>query len=293
MLMASINPSDLVTISGAYRSRTTLPFVPGFEGVGIVESLGPGVPQPLLGQRVLPLGSWGAWQDVKVAEERWCFPVPSDLTDQQAAMAYINPLTAHMMVRDHAPDAPAHVAVNAATSAIGQMIIRMLNHSGLRPIAIVRRPESIGRIEDKLAVQAVVCTSEVGLRHRLRELTGGRGLTVAWDAVGGTDGDDLVRALHPGGKLIHYGLLSGIPLSTGLRNDCPDVQITMFRLRDWVHTTQRLALQRALDEVYQLIRDGTAASQVAAVFPLSDIRQALEFEATPGRQGKVLVSMSN
>lgn len=63
MLMASINPSDLVTISGAYRSRTTLPFVPGFEGVGIVESVGPGVQQSLLRQRVLPLGSSGAWQD--------------------------------------------------------------------------------------------------------------------------------------------------------------------------------------------------------------------------------------
>lgn len=293
MLMASINPSDLVTISGAYRSRTTLPFVPGFEGVGIVESVGPGVRQSLLGQRVLPLGSWGAWQDVKVTEERWCFPVPSDLTDQQAAMAYINPLTARLMVQDYAPSPPAYVAVNAAASAIGQMIIRMLNHSGLRPIAIVRRPESIARIEDQLAVQAVVCTSEVRLQDRLRELTDGRGLTVAWDAVGGTEGDDLVRALRPGGTLVHYGLLSGTPLSAGLREERPDVRIVMFRLRDWVHTTPRLALQLALDEIYQLIRDGTAASQVAAVFPLSDIRQALEFEATPGRQGKVLVSMSN
>lgn len=67
----------------------------------------------------------------------------------------------------------------------------------------------------------------------------------------------------------------------------------MFRLRDWIHTTDRLTLQCALDEVFQLIRDGTAVSQVAAVFPLSDIRQALEFEATPGRRGKVLISMSN
>lgn len=67
----------------------------------------------------------------------------------------------------------------------------------------------------------------------------------------------------------------------------------MFRLRDWVHTTDRLALQCALDEVFQLIRDGTAVSQVAAVFPQSAIQQALEFEASPGRQGKVLISISN
>ena len=68
LLLLLINPSDLVAISGAYRSRATLPFVPGFEGVGIVESVGPGVQQSLLGHRVLPLGSSGAWQDVKVTE---------------------------------------------------------------------------------------------------------------------------------------------------------------------------------------------------------------------------------
>lgn len=293
MLISSINPSDLVTISGAYRSRTALPFVPGFEGVGVVESAGAGAQELLVGQRVLPLGSAGAWQDVKVTEERWCFPVPLDISNQQAAMAYINPLTARMMVRKYAPSPPAYVAVNAAASAIGQIIIRMLNQSGLRPIALVRRLDSAGQLQKELDVEAVVCTSEVGLRRRLHELTGGRGLSVAWDAVGGAEGDDLVRALRPGGTLVHYGLLSGTPLSTRLRDECPEVRIILFRLRDWVHTAQRPELQRALDEVFQLVRDGTAASKVAAVFPLSAIRQALECEATPGRRGKVLLSMSD
>lgn len=55
MQFSTINPSDLITISGAYSSRTPLPFVPGFEGVGIVEA-----GSELVGQRVLPLGSAGA-----------------------------------------------------------------------------------------------------------------------------------------------------------------------------------------------------------------------------------------
>ncbi|KAK9351146.1 quinone reductase [Lipomyces doorenjongii] len=293
MLLASVNPSDLVTISGAYRSRTPLPFVPGFEGVGVIESVGAGVPELLVGQRVLPLGSAGAWQDMKVTEARWCFPVPPDFTDQQAAMGYINPLSAWMMVREYAPVPPALVAVNAATSAIGQMIIRMLNRVGVQPIALVRRPDGHRQLMSQLGVSAVLCTSEVGLRRRLHELSGGCGLAVAWDAVGGTEGDELARALRPGGTLVHYGLLSGTPLSPRLRDEYPEARIVLFRLRDWVHTTERHALQLALNEVFELIRDGTAASKVAAVFPLSAIRQALECEATPGRQGKVLLSISS
>ncbi|KAL2835977.1 chaperonin 10-like protein [Aspergillus pseudoustus] len=298
MLVSSINPSDLVTISGAYRARTSLPFIPGFEGVGVIESVGASVSKLLPGQRVLPLGSAGAWQTVKITDERWCFPVPDDLTDEQAAMAYINPMTACMMVREYAPSSPfspgTPVAVNAATSAIGRMIIRLLKHAGVHPIiALVRRPNMEGELMAQLGVDAVLCTSsdEGRLRDRLLEVTGGRGLAVAWDAVGGPQGDELVRALQPGGTLVHYGLLSGTPLSWSLREECLGARIALFRLRDWIHSAERGAVQQALEECFQLIREGVAASNVAAVFPLSDIRQALESVDTPGREGKVLLSL--
>ena len=145
----------------------------------------------------------------------------------------------------------------------------------------------------QFGLSAVLCTSdEVRLTQKLYELTGGRGLAVAFDAVGGEEGDDIVRALCPGGTLVHYGLLSGRPLSYSLFKECPEAKIELFRLRDWVHSTEHKEIQYALDEVYELIRDGTAASKVAGVFPLSDIQQALECEATGGRQGKVLLSLS-
>lgn len=66
MIASTINPSDAVAVSGAYGSRTQFPFIPGFEGVGIIESVGPGVPVEALGKRVLPIGSAGNWQEVKL-----------------------------------------------------------------------------------------------------------------------------------------------------------------------------------------------------------------------------------
>ena len=57
MLASTVNPSDAVTVSGAYGSRTVFPFVPGFEGVGVIERIGPGVPRAATGRRVLPLGT--------------------------------------------------------------------------------------------------------------------------------------------------------------------------------------------------------------------------------------------
>ena len=79
MLVSTFNPSDAVTVSGAYASRTTFPLVPGFEGVGIIDRIGPGVPTSALGQRVLPIGSPCAWQEYKRIDHSWCIPVPDDI----------------------------------------------------------------------------------------------------------------------------------------------------------------------------------------------------------------------
>ncbi|MFC9977457.1 zinc-dependent alcohol dehydrogenase family protein [Spirillospora sp. NPDC127200] len=292
MSLASINPSDMVTISGAYASRTTLPFVPGFEGVGVVEAIGPDVHGLSPGQRVLPLGSAGAWQHTKVTEARWCHPVRAELTDRQAATAYINPLTALLMVRQYVQGTAARtVVVNAAASAIGLMLIRMLNRLGIRPVAVVRHPRSLERLTGT-DLARTVCTTDRAAGEAVRECSMGRGADVVLDAVGGAEGAELARALAAGGTLVHYGLLSGRPLPTRPAVERPDVRIALFRLRDWVHATQATAPHRltdALAEVFALVLDGTAASQIARVHPLSEVRQALRQDAEAGRRGKVLL----
>ncbi|OON82911.1 zinc-dependent alcohol dehydrogenase family protein [Streptomyces tsukubensis] len=293
MLLAGVNPSDLVTISGAYASRTDLPFVPGYEGVGVVEATGTGVTGLRAGLRVLPLGSAGAWQQTKVTAARWCFPVDPALTDEEAATAYINPLTALLMVRRHTIATGARtVVINAAASAIGQILIRMLNKEGISPIALVRRRRSLDRLPGD-GLTAAVCTEDRPAADAVREITRGRGPDVVLDAVGGTEGTELGRALADGGTLVHYGLLSGRPLSWELAQDRPDARIVLFRLRDWVHAAPPDRLTAALTEVFALVREGTAASPVASTHPLSHVREALERDAEPGRRGKVLIRLDS
>ena len=98
MRYAPINPSDLIPVTGAYRHRTRLPATAGYEGVGVVVDAPSGacvVP----GQRVLPLRGEGTWQSHLDIAERWLVPVPDEIDDRLAARAYINPLTALLMLR--------------------------------------------------------------------------------------------------------------------------------------------------------------------------------------------------
>ncbi|RCV49208.1 zinc-dependent alcohol dehydrogenase family protein [Marinitenerispora sediminis] len=289
MTAATVNPSDLVTISGAYASRTRLPLVPGFEGVGVVERTGPDVGTLAVGDRVLPIGSPGAWQRIKRTEARWCFPVADGLTDAQAATSYINPLTAMRMIEEHVfPGRTRHVAVNAAGSATAAMLARMLHRRGVSAIGLVRGdPGAPGRAEAPWA--AVLSTGRADWHEELRRRTGGRGPDVAFDAVGGAEGERLALTTAPGGRLVHYGLLSGRPLPADLTARRPDLGLHLFWLRAWVHAADPADVRRALRAAGELVRSGDAATRVQARFPLAEIGTALRAAVERGRDGKVLL----
>lgn len=275
MRASPINPSDLISVTGAYRHRTPLPFVPGFDGVGIVAEVGGDVDPAMSGKRVLPLGSAGNWQTWKAVPASWCVTVPDDFSDDQAATAYINPLTARLLMDALAPAPGARIGITAGASAIGRMLIRLLAAAGAQPIALVRSEASWDALRDEPAM--VVFNGQA-----LPELAGGL------DAVGGPVGGRLAAAIRPGGLLLHYGLLSGQPLA-GPVLAAARARIGLFRLRDWVHAAPREQLQAAMAETFAAIRTGHLASDIAAHYPLAAFRDALAHDARAGRRGKIIL----
>src|SRR5205085_3947186 len=102
MLASPINPSDLMVVRGRYGRLPTLPATPGFEGVGIIEAVGPGLLRLLRGlkpgRRVAVLnGTGGNWQEQVVLSARQVVPVADDLPDEQVAMVLVTPATAPIM----------------------------------------------------------------------------------------------------------------------------------------------------------------------------------------------------
>ncbi len=92
MKVRPINPSDLIPIRGAYSHRISLPNIPGYEGVGIVEDVGASVSQELIGKRVLPLRGEGTWQEFVKTSAEFAVPIPNFIDDYTASQLYINPI---------------------------------------------------------------------------------------------------------------------------------------------------------------------------------------------------------
>ena len=100
MRLSPINPSDLLTVRGLYGRKPSLPGVPGYEGVGVVERSGGGLlGWRVLGRRVAVLnGRGGNWAEKVVIPARQAVPLPDDLAEEQAAAFFVNPATALVLL---------------------------------------------------------------------------------------------------------------------------------------------------------------------------------------------------
>ncbi|MCA1440572.1 zinc-dependent alcohol dehydrogenase family protein [Ensifer sp. IC4062] len=281
--LSAVNPSDLIPVTGAYSARTLLPFVPGFEGVGVVTRIGAGVRDLKPGDRVVPIGASGLWQQFLVRPTEWCFTVPDDIDDQQAATSYVNPLTALRLVeqlREHFGSLKGRsVGVTAAGSAIGGMLLRLLDLEDVETTAIVRSEKSVGHLGD--ADRIIVADGDTPPRLAFDAVL---------DAVGGNLASELIaRSVQSGGIFIQYGALSGVPVPQAAIGGRSDLRFAFLWLRNWVHSAGRDALEAAFERSFAGLRDGLFASPIAAIYPLSRLTEALVHQADPRRDGKILL----
>ncbi|MBY5778768.1 zinc-dependent alcohol dehydrogenase family protein [Rhizobium leguminosarum] len=289
LLARAINPSDIITISGAYSGRTALPFIPGFEAFGIVEQCGEEVHGLSPGTRVLPVRSAGGWQEFKDTDPGWCLRVPDDLTDFEAATSYVNPMTAWLMLHAKIGLRPGmRIAINAAASSIGAILIGLANAAGVEPVAIVRSEGSLERLRGR--VEAVIVDREGSESDLLAGLAGRHGLDAVLDCVGGARAASLADALKPGGHFVHYGLLSGQSIPASFWASHPDISFSYCHLREWVHSQAMDDVQHAYSQVAAQIVSKVIATEVREVFPLEKVRQALQSALPLRTGGKVLLA---
>jgi NADPH:quinone reductase-like Zn-dependent oxidoreductase len=294
MIASPINPSDLLVVRGRYGVLPALPATPGFEGVGIVEAIGPGL-NPLgrlaHGKRVVAINNTGGnWAEYAVIPSRQARPVPAAIDDDQAAVAFVNPATAVAMIR-HVLKVPrgACLLQSAANSELGKMIIRLGKHDGFRTINVVRREAARSELE-ALGADKVVLSEGGSLPAAVREQTGGEPVHHAIDPVGGAIGTAVFESLGPGGRMLVYGSLSEERLGVASRQMIAGGQILQGF---WLgHFMRSLSIPRALvffREVFGLIEAGVLSSTIGARFPLEKIRAAVAAAETTGRAGKVLL----
>jgi len=286
----SINPSDLLTVRGLYGSLPKLPATPGLEGMGEVIAVGDGVKHLLPGQRVIPLGVQGTWQDYLLAPSAQLIPVPDGISDATAAQFVVNPLTAWIMtVEELALEPGEWLLQTAAGSTLGRIVLQIAALRGFKTINVVRRREQVNELKS-LGADEVICTDDEDIAERVKEITGKAGVTKAIDAVGGQTGAAVMNSLGRGGVMLVYGLLSMEPMPIdGGRMIFSTTTIRGFWLSEWLRSAAPERQQAVTAGMLRAMASNEIVPPVEAEYSLADVLAAVEHAERPGRRGKVLL----
>ncbi|MFD2829118.1 zinc-dependent alcohol dehydrogenase family protein [Corticicoccus populi] len=290
--LSPINPSDLIPVSGAYRHRIELPGVPGYEGIGIVTQTGDGVPDALLGRRVLPLRGEGTWQTFVTTKAAHAVLVPDDIDDVTAACMYINPVTAWVICTETLKLSEGDVlAVNACSSFIGRIFAQLSRILKFTLIALVR-DDKYKETLTSLGASYVLNTSTENVNETICEVTNRSGADAVIDCVGGEDGTELAFSLKPDGRFLSLGLLSGHQVDWQ-RLYSEGIEVSLFHLRHWNKDITVEKWQRTFKILISLVSEGKLdLKNTDKIFDAAEVSQVLQYIEKRENRGKVFLSFS-
>lgn len=206
----NVNFADILLCQGIYQDRPGVPFTPGLETSGIVEEAGPGVDlEPgtrLAGMSALPSGGY-AEQALVRAPTALVFP--GDVPPEAATVLYSTFQTSHVGLHHRAGlQADEWLLVHGASSGVGAAAVQLGAAAGARVIATAGSEAKRAHCAE-LGAHHVLDSRADDLRSTILDLTGGRGVDVAFDPVGGAVGDMTRRVMAWEGRLVVIGFASG------------------------------------------------------------------------------------
>lgn len=295
ILTAAVNFPDLLTIEGKYQFRPDLPFVPGKEGAGIVAAVGPGVARVKPGDRVMVQVEYGTFAEQALAPETECYPIPEKMSFEQAAAVGIAFQTAWFALRDRAGVEPGEsVLVTGATGSVGIATIQLAKLFGCTVIAGLTTPSKAEVAREAGADHVIDLSWEMpreSIREQVLPLTGGKGVDVAIEMVGGEIFAGALRALHFRGRIVVVGFTSGIipemRVNYVLLKNIAVLGLDRGQYRDrepeWMH--------RAQNEIFRYHVEGRLHMPIQARLPMDRYLEAFDLIRNREIRGKVVLAM--
>lgn len=201
---AGINFADLMARVGLYPDAPKLPCVVGYEVSGVVDAIGKGVQRAAVGDRVFGMPKFGGYTDTLVVKEAQAFRMPAAMTFEEAAALPVVYLTAHHMMLFTGNLRPrSKVLIHSAAGGVGLAAIQLAKMRDCEIFGIASRSKH-AFIQD-LGCQHPIA-NEADYVAEVRALTGGRGVDLVLDPVGGKSWTEGYELLAPAGRLVAFGL---------------------------------------------------------------------------------------
>lgn len=306
---AAVSFAESAMRRGRYYGQPAFPFVPGYDLVGIVESVGPDVDRALIGKRFAALTKTGAWATAVLLPAADLVEVPEGVSAEEAETLTVNGLTAYQML-DHVAKVRAGqtVLVLGVAGGVGTLLAQLARRAGARVIgtASPRHHEALR----ELGVEPVDYR-DPDVAARVRELAPA-GVDAVFDHLGGASISRSYRLLNKTGTLVSYSIASKLDDRTPVLLSFLNV-LTKLAFWNYLPTRKhasffdvwagagkpgsakreafRARVRTDLTHVFGLLRDGVLTAKIAARYPLTEVAAAMELSESSARTtlGKILL----
>jgi NADPH2:quinone reductase len=284
---SGVNFIDVYQREGRYK--VPLPFVLGQEAAGRVTVVGSDVTSVKVGDRVAWTSILGAYAEYAAIPADRAVHIPDGVTDQQAAAAMLQGMTAHCLCHDTFPVKRGHtILVHAAAGGVGLLLVQMTKNLGARVIGTVSTEEKAKLARDAGADEIIYYT-KTDFEAETKHLTDGKGLDAVFDSVGKTTFEKGLNLLRPRGYMVLFGGSSGPvpPLDPIVLMQKGSLFLTRPTLGHY--TSTREELEGRSSDVFNMIRDGKLKLRIAHTYPLPEARRAHEEFEGRKTTGKLLL----
>jgi NADPH:quinone reductase len=286
---AALNFFDTLIIAGKYQVKPPFPFSPASEFAGVIESVGAGVTGLGVGDRVLGYGGFGAAREKIALSAQRVVKIPDSLDfDRAAGITVIYGTTLHALKDRAKLKSGETLAVLGASGGTGLAAIEIGKLTGARVIACASSDGKLAFCRERGADEVINYANE-DVKEGLRRVTGGKGVDVIYDPVGGSYAEAALRSIAWGGRFLVIGFAAGeipkIPLNLALLKGCDIVGVF------WGAFIERdpMGHQANMAELVRWADAGKISAHVHAVYPLKDTPAALKAIADRKVMGKVIL----
>ena len=279
-----VNFIDVYFREGRYPSP--LPFVDGQEAAGTVTEVGSDVKSVKAGDRVAYTGVIGSYAEFAAVPADRLVRVPDKITDEQAAAAMLQGMTAHYLINTTYPLKKGETAlIHAAAGGVGLLLVQMAKNIGARVIATVGTEEK-SKLAREAGADEVILYTQQDFEAETKRLTENKGVHVVYDGVGKSTFEKGLNVLRPRGYMVLFGGASGAvpPFDPIALSQKGSLFLTRPSLFHYIATRQELD-QRSND-IFNLIIAGKLKLRVGHVYKLEEAQQAhrdLEGRKTTGK----------
>ncbi|MBN9079565.1 MAG: quinone oxidoreductase [Rhizobiales bacterium 65-79] len=280
-----LNFIDVYVRKGAYPMMT-LPGTPGMEAAGVVEAVGPGVRDLVVGQRVAyVMTAPGAYSERRNVPADRMVPLPDDIDDRTAAALMLKGMTAERLLhRTDRAVAGDTVLIHAAAGGVGSLMTRWAKALGCTVIGTVGSDDKASIVRDAGADHVIVGSRE-NIAERVADITGGKGCRLVYDGVGKDTFEASIQSVARFGHLISFGNASGPVPPVNIAVLSPKC-IALSRPQIFPYIADRADLLATAGNLFAAIRKGIVKAEIRDTFPLADAAEAhrqLENRRTTGQ----------